>query len=316
VREFGTTSGGETVHAITLVGHGLSATVLSLGAIVQDVRLDGVDHGLTLGSNNVADYEGAMIFNGSLVAPVANRLGNASAQINGKSHQFETNLNGRHTLHSGSAGTQKFIWQIDESSQIHLILSHVMPDGQGGFPGHRVITARYDLLDGPALRLTITTTTDAPTIANATNHSYWNLDGTTTFDGHLMRIAADQYLPTDADALVTGDICDVTDTAYDFRQPSPLRTNTPPLDNTFCVAKGRRDLTECFWVQGACGARMAVATTEAGVHVYDARHAGHTGFAIEAQMWPDAPNHPNFPSIEITPDSPAVQMTEWRFSKP
>lgn len=316
VKQFGTTAKGEDVHAITLSGFGLSATVLTLGAILQDVRLDGVDYGLTLGSDSVTDYEGGMQFNGSVVGPVANRLSAAQALIGGKMHPFEANQDGRITLHGGSAGIHKFVWKIDASDDNYVILHHKMPHGQGGFPGNRMVTARFDILDAPALRLTLTTTTDALTIANVTNHSYWNLDGLRNVKGHRMRVSAETYLPVDADGLVTGDICGVNGTGYDFRKSKPLLPDAPPLNNTFCVATCRRDLTPCFWAEGASGVQLAIATTEPGVHVYDAVHAGHTGFAVEAQMWPDAPNRPGFPSIEITPDAPAVQVTEWRFSKP
>ena len=94
---FGTTKGGDDVHAITLAAHSLSVTILTLGAILQDVRLDGIAHRLTVGSDHVSDYDGAMKYHGCVVAPVANRLKDASAKVDGQLHQFEANLDGRHT---------------------------------------------------------------------------------------------------------------------------------------------------------------------------------------------------------------------------
>ena len=67
---FGTTKGGDDVHAITLAAHSLSVTILTLGAILQDVRLDGIAHRLTVGSDHVSDYDGAMKYHGCVVAPV------------------------------------------------------------------------------------------------------------------------------------------------------------------------------------------------------------------------------------------------------
>nr|WP_268821670.1 aldose epimerase family protein [Octadecabacter dasysiphoniae] len=297
-------------------GHGLSVTVLTYGAIVQDVRLDGVAHGLTVGSDLLTDYENEMRYFGCVVGPVANRLQNAEATIDGKPHRFEANLNGRHTLHSGTTGAQSQVWFIDEITENGLALSLILPNGHGGFPGNRRIEALYEIISGPTLRLTLTTTTDAPSIANATNHSYWNLDGSNDISGHSIAITANSYLPTDdIDALVTGEIRDVTGTPYDLREMTPLTPAKPPLDHTFCVARNRGALMEYLKLTSASGVAMSVATTEAGVHIYDARDAGYCGVAIEAQGWPDAPNKSGFPSIEIAPDKPAVQITEWRFSK-
>ena len=312
---FGTTKAGQDVHALTLSAHGLSATILTYGATLQDVRLDGTDHSLTVGSNLLEDYEIKMPFHGSIVGPVANRLSGAKAVIDGIEHRFEPNLNGQHSLHSGSAGTHRKIWQIDEVTEASLTLSVQMPYGEGGFPANRELSAKFEILAGPALRLTLMTTADDISIANVTNHSYWNLDGTGHMRDHSVQVAADQYLPvSEVDTLPTGEVADVEATPFDLRRWAELIPQTPPLDTTFCVANSRRVLTDCMWLKGVSGITMTVATTEVGVHLYDGRPA-YDGLAIEAQGWPDAPNNPRFPSIEVTPDAPVVQITEWRFER-
>lgn len=318
---FGVTSAGDAVDALTITGHGLSATVLTYGAILQSVRLEGVPHSLTLGSETLADYEGPMAFFGGIVGPVANRLGGAKDTIAGELHHFDANQDGQHCLHGGSAGTHDKHWAVDDVTPSKVTLSQAMPDGAGGFPADRTITARFEILAGPALRLTLTTTTDAPSIANATNHSYWNLDGSDHMRDHTVQILADHYLPIDAQGIPSGEIAPIHATPYDYRTPRGLVPNDPPLDTTFCVADARRSLTDCLWLRGADGVTMTVATTEAGLHIYDARGAQrparpcYEGLAIEAQGWPDAPNHTSFPSIAVTPDGPVIQVTEWRFSR-
>lgn len=317
---FGTTKTGETVCVVKLDNGTLSATILTLGAILQDLRLTGVPHALTLGSDSIADYEDTMGFHGSVVGPVVNRLTDAKAPINGQTHHFETNLAKRHTLHSGSAGTHSKVWQVEEHSNDTATLTHKMPHGEGGFPGNRILTARYDLID-TTLRLTLTTTTDAPSLANVTNHSYWNLDGTDHMRDHTIEVAANDYLPSDAHFIPTGEIAPVDNTPYDLRLAKALTPAKPPLDNTFCVARARRPLTHCGTLRGASGVIMEVATTEPGFHLYDARAAQrpsrpfYEGLAIECQGWPDAPNRADFPAIEVRPDQPVVQITQWRFSK-
>lgn len=311
---FGITKDGHAVCAFTLSGHGLTATVLNYGAILQAVQLDGTDYSLTVGSKTVAGYEDPMKFHGVIVGPVANRISGAQATIDGMVHHFDVNLLGKHTLHSGAAGTHARIWHGVQNKPDTVDLTLDLADGEGGFPGNRHIRATFEILAGPRLRLTIATTTDAPSIANMTNHSYWNLDGTDHMRDHVMQIEADAYLPTDTEFVVTGDIRPVEGSGFDFNTLRDLTLGSPPLDNTFCVAHDRRDLTEVLHLRGASGVSMHVATTEAGLHVYDNR-PHHAAIAIEAQGWPDAPNKSGFPSIAVTPDAPVVQITQWQFSK-
>ena len=105
ITPFGTTTQGQDVARITLHGHGLSVAIITKGATLQSVRLAGVDHDLTIGSDRLADYEGIMRHHGSLVAPVVNRFKGATAPIGGKIVAFEANQGGKHTLHCGAAGT-------------------------------------------------------------------------------------------------------------------------------------------------------------------------------------------------------------------
>ena len=321
ITPFGTTASGQDVGRITLHGHGLSVAIITKGATLQSVRLAGVDHDLTLGSESLADYEGVMRHHGSLVAPVVNRFKGATAPISGKLLTFEANQGGKHTLHCGSAGTQHKVWNVVDCSDTAVTLALDLPDGEGNLPGNRHVTACFSLHQGARLRLTVTATTDALTLFNAANHSYWNLDGSASWAGHSLQIAASSYLPTDDDFCVTGEIADVSGTPMDFRRGRKITPADTVLDNNFCLSGGRQDLRDVLWLTGANGLTMTVATTEAGIQLYDARSAQrpkgpfYEGLAIEAQNWPDAPNHASFPSIEMKPGEACVQVTEWRFNR-
>lgn len=312
--DFDATFDDDSVKSLTLCAHGLTVRVLTLGAILQDVRLDGIEHSLTLGSADLAGYKDAFKYHGAIVGPVANRITNATAEIDGFVHQFETNLNDKHTLHGGVNGTHARIWDVVEHSEDRIELSLKLADGDGGFPANRIVTACFEILHGPALRLTITTTTDAPSIANLTNHSYWNLDGSNHMRDHTLQIEAENYLPTNATSFPTGEITPVSETPFDFTTCKLLTLGSPPIDHTFCLSQHRRALTEVLHLTGANGLSMHVATTETGMHVYDDRPT-YAGIAIEAQSWPDAPRHWRFPSIEVTPQAPVQQITQWRFSR-
>ena len=316
---FGRTLTGLPVEAATLSAGKLTVRVLTLGAALQSVRLDGIGHDLTLGSERVADYEGAMRHHGTLIGPVVNRISGARADLDGETLRFEAEEEG-FTLHSGSAGTHRKVWQVLDEGPAHVTLGLTLPDGEGGFPGTREITARYEVAAPARLRLTVSGTTDAPTFLNLANHSYWNLDGSETWAGHVLRIDAGRYLPTDDDALVTGEIATVEGTALDFRQPRRVAPGDPPLDTNFCLSDAARPLRDVLWLSGVSGVTLTLATSRTGVQVYDGRKAvrplkkPHEGLAIEAQDWPDAPSHATFPGIRLDPGETYESITEWRFS--
>jgi aldose 1-epimerase len=309
---FGTTKSGETVHRLTLSAGGLTVGLLTYGAIVQSVRLAGVAHDLTLGSDDLADYEGLMQYHGSLVGPVANRLRHARAPIAGVIHHFHANQNGEHALHSGKDGTHAKVWAVADHGPDHATLTLDLPDGHGGYPGNRQIRATFRVLPGETLRMEVRGTTDAPTLMNFANHSYWSMDGGPTWAGQRLKIAAEHRLPIDDAVIPTGEIAPVAGTPFDLRQGAVLTPGDPGVDHNFCLSDGKRPLREVLWLTGQSGVGLTLATTEPGVQIFDGRPK-YRGLAIEAQGWPDAPNQPGFPGIEVTPGAPYAQDTEWRF---
>lgn len=311
---FGTTTAGETVEAITLRAGALQVRLLTLGAVLQSVRLDGVAYDLTLAAETVADYEGAYCYYGALIAPVVNRLTDATAAISGRTHHFEKNFLGRHVLHSGSVGSQHKVWTLLRANESEAVLALDLPDGQGGFPGNRRIEASFRVTAPASLRMTVRCSTDADTIFNAANHCYWNLDGSGSLSGHGLRIAAAHYLPVDDDFVPTGEIAPVSG-AMDFRDFAPIAPHAPDLDNSYVLGRTQEPLRDVLWLRGTSGLMLTVATTESGVQVYDCRHDGFAGLAIEAQGWPDAPNKPDFPSIDLAAGETRTQVTEWRFDR-
>ncbi len=320
ITEFGRMADGRAVQAIDLRGGALSVRLLTLGSALQDVRVQGVAHGLTLGLRSVADYQapGGQWF-GTLVGPVANRLAGAAAPLDCRVLALTPN-EGPNLLHSGPGGLHGRLWQIKDHRDDRVTLALHLADGEDGFPGNRRITARWTVAAPATLRLELQAETDAPTLFNAANHSYWNLDGTPNWAGHHLRIAATGWLPTGPDLLPTGEVAPMAG-AMDFRSPRTPLPGDPPLDTNFCLAPARRDLTPVLWLTGRSGLRMELATTEPGMQVYDGRGAirpgggPYEGLAIEPQGWPDAPNRAGFPSIRLDPGLPALQVTEWRFCR-
>ena len=327
IEEFGHTRAGQPVSRVWLEAGGLRAAVLTRGAVLQDLRLQGVAHPLTLGAPEIAAYEGPMRYLGAVVGPVANRIGGAQAVIAGRSYRFEAN-EGTTTLHGGDAGLHAHHWSIDRAETDLLCLSCTLRDGEGGFPGNRRISAEYRLKAPATLTLRLRAASDAPTLMNLANHSLWNLDGTATHDGHRLRIKADRYLETDVHKLPIAPPRPVAGTRFDLRRARSL--DAPQgYDHNFCLADAPTALRAVAELTGARGIRMVLETTEPGLQLFDATgfdsapHAGHggaplgnrAGIALEAQRWPDAPNNPGFPSILLEGGALYEQITRFRISR-
>ena len=302
VAPFGKTMAGDEVHRAVLDNGTVRAAFLSYGATLQSLQVNGVE--MTVGGARVADYESMRRVFGALVGPVANRIGYGRGEIDGALHQFEVNRT-PHTLHGASAALHLRVWDMRLDGET-VVFEITCPDGDAGFPGTRKIAARYRL-DGAALMLEIEGRTDKPTLMNIANHSYWNLGG--AFEDHTLQVDADAYLPTDDTSLPTGEISDVSGTPYDFRKGRRLVEGVPPLDHNFCLNAGGRAM-----LRGP-KATMMIETDTPGLQVYDAatQSPNYCGIALEAQHWPDAPNHAEFPSIALMPNDVYQQNTRWIF---
>ncbi|WP_322893943.1 MULTISPECIES: aldose epimerase family protein [unclassified Yoonia] len=310
---FGTTKDGKEVHAIKLEAGDLTVTLLTYGARLQDVRLTGVDHSLTIGSDDLADYEGELLYHGALVGPIANRIGNARIRLDGMMYELERNEDGQRHLHSGAEGLHAQVWDVVAVTDTAATLALDLPDGMAGLPGKRRVTAEFTLTAPATLNLKITATSDVASVMNIANHSYWNLDGTPNWHGHRMKIAADHYLPIDAATCPTGDVTDVSGTDMDFRDGPVLGPQTPALDHNFCLSEGLEAPRDVLWLTGQSGVSMVMATNMPGMQVFDGRPT-HGALALEAQHWPDAPNHAHFPQIKIAAGETYEQITSWRFA--
>ncbi len=309
---FDTLSDGRSVDRLTIQRGDLSASFLTLGATLQEVRLAGVPYNLTLGYDRAEDYLGPRKYYGAIVGPVGNRLKGARARVGGIEHMLTPN-EGRNTLHSAEASSHAKIWTVEDHQPDSVTMSVTLPDGEAGFPGNQRLMVHFVIRPDNVLRMEITATTDEDAMLNVVNHSYWNLTGAPTFEGHQLQVNAQAYLPTDEEKLPTG-IEEVEGTAYDFRRLRDLVPAQPPLDHNFCLSRIRLDLRDVLILKGG-DLTMTVATDMPGIQVYDARHGGYHGLAIEPQFWPNAPHEPNFPRIQVKKGEIWTQETEWRFSR-
>jgi aldose 1-epimerase len=332
VSDYGTTADGRAVHAYTMSNaHGMSVKVLDYGGTIAEINAPdrrGQARNVVLGLSDLKAYEANGGLN-TLIGRYANRI-KGGFTIDGKHYALAASPRGV-TLHSGQPSYSAMVWEaqaVREASRAGVTLSHVSPDGEQGFPGEMHIQVTYTLNEANELRLDYQATTDKPTVVTLTNHVYFNMAGNGSGDvyGQQLQVMADQYTPTDADQVPTGELAPVAGTALDFRQLTPIgariRSSEQQMlyargyDHNFVLRKPAGDPMPLAlrMLDPVSGRLLEVRTTEPGVQVYSANHFNGTvvsaagtairqsdGFAIETEHYPNSPNEPRFPSTLLRP---------------
>ncbi|MGX9891526.1 aldose epimerase family protein [Streptomyces sp. NPDC002276] len=317
---FGTLPDGTPVHRWTLERAGVRVRVLSYGGIVQSVEVpDRAGHAadVVLG---FADLDGYLThpepYLGALVGRYANRIAGGRFPLEGVTYSLARN-NAPNSLHGGERGFDKRVWDV-EPVEHGLRLSRVSGHGEEGFPGRLDVSATYALDASGALRISYEATTDAPTVVNLTNHSYFDLSGTGSPADHELRLAASRFTPVDADLIPTGPLDDVTGTRFDFRESRKIGTG---YDHNFALDKGLTpapvEIAELH--DPASGRILTISTTEPGIQLYTGDYLSDpftpsAGIALETQHFPDSPNRPEYPSTELRPGGTYRSETVYAFS--
>lgn len=307
--------------SVTIARGPSRARLMAYGATLTEFQFDGVSRSLALGSADPDAYRGPMRYFGAIVGPIANRIAGGRAPLDGETLHLDVNENGN-ALHGGPDGLSQRVWTVTAEDPHRVVFSITLADGEGGLPGPLTIEAAYEIEEDGALRIGITGESAAPTFLNPAFHGYWCL-GTEGLAGHRLTIDADHILPTDAALIPTGEVAPVAGTGYDLRQPTPLPA-VVGLDTNFCLnGQGFREVARLETDAMA----MTVETDAPGLQVYDAAkvntapalghhgapYGAHAGLALEPQFWPDAPNHPDFPPIALTPGARFSQTSRFRF---
>ncbi|WP_095596122.1 aldose epimerase family protein [Actibacterium pelagium] len=319
---------GQTIDRVTLQGGGLTASVITYGAVLQDLRLDGHDAPLVLGFPEFAPYLIHSPHFGATAGRYANRIRDGHLELDGTTYQLDRNFLGKHHLHGGSKGTGKQVWKFQDHSASHATLRLDLPDGHMGFPGDLTVEVTFALETDGVLDIRIIATTDAPTLCNFAHHSYFTLDSEASASEHLLTVAADHYLPVDAELIPTGEIRPVEGTPFDFTTPAPI-VQAFPIDHNFCLSNSRTELRTVATLQSlASGVTMECRTTEPGLQIYDGAKinipliglhgqpmSACAGIAMEPQVWPDANHHDGFPLAVLRPGETYEQHTQYVFSR-
>ena len=337
---FGTKDGAE-VFLYTLENkNGMKAVLSNYGALIIELWVpdkNGVLADVCLGYDTLEEYLVNGNFYGALIAPNANRIGNASFTLNGKEYKLDVN-DGPNNLHSHrELGTHKLLWDAaEEDNAVTFTLQ--MKDMELGFPGNKEMKVRYELTDENELRLIYDITSDCDTVINPTQHCYFNLDGhgAGTINNHVIQINASAYTPTYPGSIPTGEIAPVAGTPMDFTAPCAIGARCDAdfeqlkmaggYDHNWVLDGFDGSVRKVVTVSNADATRtMEVYTDLPGIQFYagnfmkdEPAKAGktygyRTGFALETQFYPDTVNRPEFPSAIFGPDRPYHSVTSYKF---
>ncbi len=340
---WGQTPAGQPVQLFTLTNaSGITARITNFGGIIVSLTAPdkaGQFADVVLGFDSLEPYLKKHPFFGCITGRYANRIGGASFVIDGTTHKITAN-SGQNHIHGGNLGFDEKVWSATTRTLpegVALDLTYTSPDGEEGYPGNLACQVTYTLRNDNTLAIDYHATTDAPTVLNLTNHSYFNLagEGHATILDHELTMPAETYTVTNDEMIPTGEIASLLGTAMDFTQPHLIGER---IEADFLPLKQGKGYDHNFILPGtglrlaarvrhpASGRLMEVRTTLPAVQLYTANHLkdvpgknGHTyparsAFCLETQHFPDSPNHPTFPTTLLRPGEKFHSTTTFTFS--
>jgi aldose 1-epimerase len=343
-RSFGRLPDGRDTVLYTLDNDILRVQITDFGGRLVSVEAparDGARAHVLLGLDHAPAYKEKGGSFGAILGRCANRIADGRFTLNGETIQLATNKSGV-AMHGGPLNFGKAIWRTESVTAANapeLILSHESPDGDQGYPGALKAKATYRL-DGDTLWLILEACAEAATIVNLSSHPYFNLAGVEDHDiyEHEVTFHASAFLPVDDRQIPTGEIRSVDGTVFDFRRPRKIgmsiRADDPQLligrgyDHCFALDGGSTSEPRLVATVSDAGSKrtLDILTTQPGLQLYSGNsldgslvgrggvvYRQSSGLALEAQGFPDAPNHPSFPSIVLKPGQPYREVIGYRF---
>jgi len=333
--------------------NGVEVCITNFGGRVVSLMVpdkDGNLRDVVLGFDNVARYidkDNTPSDYGASIGRYANRIANHAITIADSTYELVPN-DGDNCLHGGPTGWQYQVYDAEQVDDQTLKLSIVSPDGDNGFPGEVHATTTYKLTDDNALDIWFEATTDKETVINMTNHCYFNLNGDPTKEGTNMElyVNADNYTPSDANYITTGEILPVEGTPMDFRTAHAIADsidcdfdqlkNAGGYDHNWCLntykdGKGD-DTTVCASLYSPeTGILLEVFTNEPGIQVYTGNFQGkgadkdiarkggvtyptHVSVCLESQKYPDTPHKADWPTANVKPGETYKSHQVFKFS--
>ena len=344
VSSFGEVDGEEAKLFTVSFPEKLEASITNYGGILTSLKVpdkNGLLKDVVAGYDTLEGYLKETPYFGAIVGRFANRIANGVFELNGEVYKLAVN-NGPNHLHGGLKGFDKVIWDADakvKEDRVEIILRHVSPDGEEGYPGALNVSVTYTFTETD-VRIAYKATTDKPTILNLTQHSYFNLSGyfNSQILDHELLIKADKFLPINEFQIPTGRLNNVNNTPFDFTNAKQVGRDINVVDQQLgygngydhCwVFDGQRNTEEVVasLFHQESGRQMDVYTTEPGVQLYTGNFLENTipgkggvmykkrsALCLETQHFPDSPNQPVFPSVVLRPGELFKSQTIYKFS--
>jgi len=335
---FGQCPKGEKVYLFTLVNpNGVIVKITNYGAIITSIEMadkQGGRENIVLGFNTLdeylsADYLANYPYFGAVCGRYCNRIAGGKLNVEGISYQLFVN-NGPNHLHGGQTGFDKMIWSpktIEMPDFVGLELKYRSVHLEENYPGNLDVSILYKLTHKNELQIEYKATTDKTTVVNLTNHTYFNLNGgKENIFNHQLLINSKKRTLNDATLIPTGEIADVTNTAFDFSSTKSVGEDIGSLpdgyDLNFVLDNPTQRMVFAGKLsEGQSGRSVAVYTNEPGIQLYTGyyiptlknRFGRYSGLALETQHYPDSPNHPEFPSTELHPGETYKSKTTYLF---
>lgn len=308
---FGTGIDGEVASLYKIeLADGAYVAITDYGATITEIVVPdkaGKLRDVVMGHADVQAYQKAGGFWGATIGRVGNRLGASKFEINGKVYQVLAN-DGPNHLHGGAKGFDKRMWEGEIVDDHTVKFSRISPDGEEGYPGTLTVSVTFTFDADHRLTIAYHAVSDADTLCNLTNHSYFNLNGTTGESaglilGHLMQINAARMTACSPDLLPTGELLPVDGTPFDFRTPKPIGQDID-ADNIYISYPHGYDHNFCLDGEGfrqaavttgdESGITMETWTDLPGMQFFSSnRHS----FCLESQCYPNWNQNPQFPTI-------------------
>jgi aldose 1-epimerase len=340
--QFGSMASGQNVDLYTCSNaRGTVLKMSNYGATIVALEVadrSGVPGNIVLGFETVGGYENHDAYFGATIGRFGNRIAGGKFSLGGEDFFLAVN-NGTNHLHGGLKGFDRVVWDAEPMRNddfVGIRFSYSSPDGEEGYPGNLEVSVTYTLNNEDELRIEYTACTDATTIVNLTNHSYWNLSAgrSETILEHLMQIEADECLMID-ESMIPTVAENVIGSDMDFTIARPVGERIAGLkedpdgpkgfDHNYVLRRQDGKLSLAARVEDpASGRIMEVLTTEPGIQFYSGNfldggatnggHRQHAAFCLETQHFPDSPNRPDFPSVVLEPDKTYQTVTVYRFT--
>ena len=337
----------EKLEIFTLTNqHGAEVKITNYGGKVVSLSVPDKDGNLgdvVLGYENPQAYIDGNPYFGALIGRYGNRIDQGEFTLDGATYQLPVN-NGPNHLHGGPKGFHNVVWDaelVPNSESQKLRLTYLSPDGEMGYPGNLKARVTYTWTDDYQLKIDYHATTDKKTVVNLTHHSFFNLKdaGKSNILDHELMIQASHFTPVDEELIPTGEIRSVEGTPMNFTEPKQIGKDINKdyqqleygkgYDHNWVLNKKNADsltlAAEVF--EPVTGRKMQVFTTEPGLQFYsgnfldgsdvgknDVAYEYRSAFCLEAQHFPDSPNHENFPSTVLNPGEEYQTTTIYQFT--